>query len=253
MLDAERENPVCGDSYAKVFMSEEGIRIFEPFKEEVNPNAGNVARHRVIDDLLREELSTNPDLQIVIIGAGFDSRAYRLPGGIWIELDEPQIIQYKNQRLMVSDCKNQLQRIPIDFSNDSLADKLAPYSGSQHVIVVIEGVFMYLSTTQITQLLKTLQQLFPVHRLFCDLMKRSFFVKYSRPIHEKIVGLGATFKDIVDNPKEVFLENGYRHIETISIVEKVSEFGPVKIPKLMLKYFLRTLHKGYCIVAFETQ
>jgi O-methyltransferase involved in polyketide biosynthesis len=44
----------------------------------------------IIDDLLREELVANPNLTVVIIGAGFDTRAFRLQGGTWIELDEPQ-------------------------------------------------------------------------------------------------------------------------------------------------------------------
>ena len=48
MQDAESNKPICGDVYAKVFMSEEGLRILEKFKDEVNPNASNVARARVL-------------------------------------------------------------------------------------------------------------------------------------------------------------------------------------------------------------
>ena len=122
MRDAERERPVCGDVYAKVFMNEDGLGILETFKDETAPNSSNVARHRIIDDLLRQELAAHPDLRVVIIGAGFDTRAYRLKGGTWLELDEPQVIAYKNERLPASDAQNKLQRIAIDFSTDSLAD-----------------------------------------------------------------------------------------------------------------------------------
>jgi O-methyltransferase involved in polyketide biosynthesis len=97
MQDAEREKPVCGDTYAKTFMNEDGLGILETFKDETRPNISNVARHRLIDDLLRQELIDHPDLCVVIIGAGFDSRAYRLKGGTWVELDEPQVIAYKNE------------------------------------------------------------------------------------------------------------------------------------------------------------
>ena len=91
MQDAVSANPVCGDTYAQIFMNADGLRILEAFKDEARPNASNVARHRIIDDFLRQELIANPNLQIVLIGAGFDSRAYRLNGGKWIELDEPQV------------------------------------------------------------------------------------------------------------------------------------------------------------------
>ena len=87
MRDAESAKPVCGDVYAKLFMNEDGLRILEKFKDEVNPNTSNVARHRVIDDLLRDELAVNPNLRVVIIGAGFDSRAYRLQGGTFCSLE----------------------------------------------------------------------------------------------------------------------------------------------------------------------
>src|SRR5262245_51752481 len=102
MQDAERPNPVCGDVHARTFMNDEGLRMFEAFKNETNPNASNVARHRIIDDLLRRAILASPNLQVVIIGAGFDSRAYRIRGGTWIELDEPQVIQYKDERLAAS-------------------------------------------------------------------------------------------------------------------------------------------------------
>ena len=101
MQDAENANPICDDTYARVFMNEEALRFLETFKDDIGPNLGNVVRHRIIDDLLRRELESNPHERVLIIGAGFDTRAYRLQGGSWIELDEPQVIVYKNERLPV--------------------------------------------------------------------------------------------------------------------------------------------------------
>jgi len=54
MQDAKRDKPVCGDTYAKVFMNEQGLQILEAFKDETRPNISNVGRHRIIDDLLRK-------------------------------------------------------------------------------------------------------------------------------------------------------------------------------------------------------
>ncbi|HEY0376017.1 MAG TPA: SAM-dependent methyltransferase [Pyrinomonadaceae bacterium] len=253
MQDAERGSPVCGDVYAKVFMNEDGLRILEAFKDETNPNASNVARHRIIDELLRAELLADPSLRVVIIGAGFDSRAYRLEGGAWVELDEPQVIAYKNERLPASGCKNELQRIAIDFSTDSLEEKLSPFSGRDPVAVVIEGVFMYLEEEAIGQLLQTLRRLFPRHRLICDLMTREFFENYGRTVHEKLTGLGASFKFIADNPEGVFIENGYVLTERIPIVEKGVLFGSPEMPSDVWKTLQPTLPTGYAIYVFESR
>lgn len=254
MQDAEREQPVCGDVYAKVFMNEDGLRIFEKFKDETGPNSSNVARHRIVDDLLRQELAAHPDLRVVIIGAGFDTRAYRLKGGTWVELDEPQMIAYKNERLPVADAQNELHRVAIDFSTDSLEDKLSPFAGrGGPVVVVVEGVFMYLEQQAIEQLLQTLRRLFPQHKLICDLMTRKFFEKYGRTIHEKLTGMGATFKFTADNPEEIFVKNGYERVDQISTVVKSTEFEGKKIPKILFKTLLRTLASGYAIYVFEAK
>jgi len=253
MQDAASDNPVCGDVYAKLFMNEEGLRILEKFKEEVNPNASNVARARIVDDLLREELAANPNLRVVLIGAGFDSRAYRLNGGDWVELDEPQVIAYKDERLPASQAQNPLRRIPIDFASESVEEKLLAIAGSGGpTVVVIEGVFMYLEQETIRRLLETLHRLFPEHKLICDLMTRKFFEKYGRTIHEKLTGMGATFKFTVDNPEELFLQSGYRREACISIVEKSAEYQSRKIPKILVRTVLRTLTSGYAIYVFAS-
>lgn len=251
MRDAEREMPVCGDTYAKLFMSEEAMKILDKFKDEVGPNTSNVARHRIIDDLLRDELVAHPNLTVVIIGAGFDSRAFRLKGGSWVELDEPQVIAYKNERLPASQSPNELERISIDFSTDSLEEKLWSYAGRSPVVVVIEGVFMYLDEETIKQLLQTLHRAFPHHKLICDLMTRKFFEKFGRTIREKITGMGAPFKLTTDNPEALFVQSGYRRIGWYSMMEKAFEFESKKIPKIVLRTFLRALTKGYAIYVFE--
>ena len=252
MRDAESSKPVCGDTYAKLFMNEDGLRILETFKDETRPNASNVARHRIIDDLLRRELLSSPNLSIVIIGAGFDSRAYRLNGGMWVELDEPQVITYKNDRLPASECTNELHRIAIDFSTDSLEEKLSAFAGPTPVVIVIEGVFMYLEEATIRQLLQTLHRLFPQHKLICDLMNSKFFEKYGRTIHEKLTGMGATFKFTAGDPEEVFVKSGYERVARISIVEKSMEFESRTVPRILLKTILRTLASGYSIYVFES-
>jgi methyltransferase (TIGR00027 family) len=251
MQDAERDNPVCGDSYAKVFLNEEGIRIFEAFKDETNPNASTVTRHRMIDDLLCQDLLANPNLSVVIIGAGFDSRAYRHEGGTWVELDEPQVIAYKNERLPVSVCENELRRLSIDFSTDSLEAKLSPFSSRSPVVIVIEGVFMYLEANAIEQLLTTLHNLFPQHKLICDLMTREFFEQSGRTLHEKITGMGTSFKFIVDNPEAAFLKSGYQLKERASIIATAVALGSIQVPQVLLTTVLRSMVDGYAVHVFE--
>jgi methyltransferase (TIGR00027 family) len=250
MQDAERSAPVCNDIYAKLFMNEDGLNILEAFKDDIRPNESNVARHRIIDDLVQHELDADSDRLIVLIGAGFDSRAFRLKGGSWVELDEPQVMSYKNERLPSEKSPNELQRIPIDFASESVEDKLARFS-NRSAVIVIEGVFMYLETKNIDSLLQTLGRLFPKHKLICDLMTREFFENSGKTINEKITGMGAPFKFTPDNPEEVFLKAGYELNDEICIIEKSVVFQMPNIPATVLDGIRSSLPTGYSIYAFE--
>jgi len=84
-------------------------------------------------------------------------------------------------------------------------------------------------------------------------MTRKFFEKYGRTIHEKLTGMGATFKFTADNPQEIFVRNGYERVDQISIVVKSTEFESRKIPKILFRTLLRTLASGYAIYVFEAK
>jgi methyltransferase (TIGR00027 family) len=251
MLDAEQSAPVCGDVYAKLFMSGDGLTIFESFRDMTYANALNVARPRIIDDFIRQQLLADPKLQIVLIGAGFDSRAFRMQGGVWIELDEPAVIDLKNNRLPADECKNTLHRIAIDFQTESLEEKLSPFSSDRPVVVVIEGVFMYLSVQEITKVFHMLGRLFPSHLLICDLMDSAFFKKYVGPTSHKLEALGARFIYLVKHPEQLFIDNGYQQSERFSIASKASEYGGLKIPQILMNWFMPTFRKGYSIFVFS--
>jgi O-methyltransferase involved in polyketide biosynthesis len=91
--------------------------------------------------------------------------------------------------------------VAIDFAHDSLAERLASFAGPEPTHVVIEGVLMYLTQAQRTELLETLRRLFPRHFVYCDLMRQSFFRRYSRDLHDRIVGLGASFTYMSESPE----------------------------------------------------
>ena len=253
MHDADNPNSVCGDAFAKDFMTEKGLQVFESLKEDKNANLSILARHRAIDDFLRQEIAADPQLRVILIGAGFDSRAFRFKGGAWVEIDEPQVIAHKNERLPAGNCDNRLERIPIDFATESLEDKLSAFAGDAPVVFVVEGVLMYLEREEIKRLLQTLNRLFPNHKLIADMMDSKFLKKYGDSLHEKLSGIGASFLFNPDKPDRIFLENGYRLLDKTSIMGKAVELKLIRIPGILLKTVLRTLANGNAVYVFQAQ
>lgn len=107
-----------------------------------------------------------PDMQVVICGAGFDSRAYRLhaPRGVrFFEVDLPQhpgVQEYKAGRLarygIVTD---QVRLLPIDHKTQSLADvlKAGGHDPSKPTIFLAEGLTMYLTEESIADMVKSMR------------------------------------------------------------------------------------------------
>ena len=111
-----------------------------------------IARTKYFDAVFREAIEHSFD-QIVIFGAGFDSRALRFSrlntGTRIFELDAPTTQQeklkaYQLKRLVIPD---NLVFIPIDFNQESLAEKTAQagFAAGRRSLFLLEGVTMYLS------------------------------------------------------------------------------------------------------------
>ena len=250
MRDAESQHPVCGDQFAKLFMNEEGMRIFERFAGERGPNRSNVARARYIDDLLRARLALDAHLQVVLIGCGFDSRAFRLQGGAWFELDEPALISYKDERLPAARAPNPLQRIAIDFEADSLREKLRPLAASVPTVFIIEGVTMYVTAESLRSTLGILRSSVPDHQVIADLMTRRFIETYGRTVERIIAQLGAQMIP-GDQPALPFEACGYREVSSQQVVRAAFAYQSLDWLVPAVRVFFPGLFSGYSVHVFE--
>ncbi|WP_158621673.1 class I SAM-dependent methyltransferase [Corallococcus aberystwythensis] len=249
--DARQPRPLCNDTFAARFMDDEARQVWARFQSFREANASNAARHQIIDALVQEELDRAPDARVVVLGAGFDTRAYRLRGGRWLEVDEPAILTLKEAKLPVTEAKNPLERLSIDFAAESLARKLAPYQDSRRTHVIIEGVLMYLSDAQRADMFAVLRQVFPHHAVYCDLMTATFQREYSRDLHAVLVSMGASFQDMKDTPEATLLEAGYTAASSTSVPLRALELAGKRVPAFIVRRFMRTVRDGYRIWKFE--
>jgi methyltransferase (TIGR00027 family) len=111
------------------------------------PRMSAVARTRLIDDLLKEAV---PE-QVLLLGAGYDSRAHRLPNmPTTYEVDHPATQQAKRRR--VKDRPN-VHYIPVDFNKERLTEAGIP---RKRTAVIWEGVTNYLTEAAVDRTLRDL-------------------------------------------------------------------------------------------------
>jgi len=114
----------------------------------------------VIDDFVTDALSAGCT-QLVLLGAGYDTRATRLPAAAAVavfEVDHPTTQQRKRDAL--DDASGHVRYVPVDFETDSLPGALtaAGLDRDRRSCVVWEGVFSYLTPAAIDRTLEALVQ-----------------------------------------------------------------------------------------------
>jgi len=250
-LDAASSSPVCGDHFAQRFMSSDAWTMFEPFRGLRRPNASNIARHRIIDDLLRTAIQSRPETAVVIIGAGFDTRAFRLPGGRWIELDEPAVIALKETLLPAHDAPNPLTRVPIAFDREPLGAALASFRNLSRAVVVLEGVLPYLYAAEVREMFHAIRTTLAGPTVVCDLTTQGFVRRYAGDIGKVLRELGAPYGRLEVDPLELIQAAGFRLTTRQSIMGRAVTLGMLKFPRWLLATVLRSLRDGYTVATFE--
>ncbi len=108
------------------------------------------ARARFAEDRVAEAVAAGA-AQVVILGAGLDTFAYRNPHPDLrvFEVDHPATQAWKHQRLTASgiDLPERLTFVPVDFETDTLATRLAAagFSRTDPAVFVWLGVVFYLT------------------------------------------------------------------------------------------------------------
>jgi methyltransferase (TIGR00027 family) len=133
------------------------------------PDRGSVTtmfiRTRHLDTSL-EDATRDGTLQVIILGAGFDSRGYRFPerlrGMRFLEVDYGPTQEHKKQRVRAAlgSLPQHVRYIPMDFTKDDLLTQLRKggYSETERSLYIWEGVTMYLPESAVASTLRFMRE-----------------------------------------------------------------------------------------------
>ena len=144
--------PICTDPWAAALVPEAEAMLTSftaPVPAELG--LGVAVRTAVIDDALhRLHASSNGIRQVVVLGAGFDSRAARFerPGLRFFEVDHPatQADKLERARRATNYPIDSASYVPCDIENSDFAPALAAagFRRDERTLIVWEGVTGYL-------------------------------------------------------------------------------------------------------------
>lgn len=159
--ETDRPDAVFRDPLAARLIGERGQRIADAMPNGKMMAWVMVLRTSAIDRLILQSLALGCDT-VLNLGAGLDTRPYRLslPAKLrWIEVDFPDMVQFKDEQLASETPACLLERIAVDLSDAAarraLLDRVA--ATSKRIVVLTEGVLPYLTNDEATALARDLR------------------------------------------------------------------------------------------------
>lgn len=198
--------------YGKARVSEQNIILHDPkaeeiWKAETFPIKGrsgskwltyNMAmRARVFDDWTDAMLKENGDAMVLHVGCGLDGRVLRVsePYRMWIDCDLPDVIEIR--RKYYQETEN-YRMLALDASDTEQAGKLPD---CEKVIVVMEGLSMYLTNDKLHDFFKIMQEKYAEIHVLMDVYTE-FGAKASK-IKNPINDVGVTEVYGIDDMEEL--------------------------------------------------
>ena len=233
--ETKRQDALFKDPLADLLAGEKGHSIARMMSDSRYSSWTIVIRTCVIDEMIDKLIRQNDIEMVVNLGAGLDTRPYRLdiPKSIqWIEIDYPHLIEFKDTKLKEEAPRCQLERIGVDLSNVNDRQKLFEQLNSYNkkTLVLTEGVIPYLSEEQVGSLAADLRST-PNFSYWITEYHSTELYKHQRNKRKNSEMGNSPFQFFPDNWFDVFNKNGWSLKENNYLFEKGRELSrPFPLP-----------------------
>lgn len=194
---AQPGNPIFFDPKAQDILNQvdyDFTRLRVPYKTVILI----CQRAKKMDAVSRDFLAQQPSGVVLHLGCGLDNRFWRVDNGKvdWYDLDMPPVIELRKQFFPVSDRYHLIASSVTDLGWMALVK-----AANRPVLVVVEGLLMYLSEVEVKHLLLQLHDTFPGCRLIADVFSR--MTARSATQHPSLKHTGASIGWGIDDPSEI--------------------------------------------------
>lgn len=172
-------------------------------------------RGMLIDDATKMFLREHPDSTVLYLGCGLDARAKRLgfPADLWYDLDFPQVIELKKQLFEETE---HYKYIPSSVTDWDWMDQVADHG--RPVLVIAEGLLMYLSGQEVETLLFKLRDRFKDVTMIFDAYS-GLTARHAKN-HPSLKQTGASIQWGIDSPSQVeAFGDGIIHQKTLYLTD----------------------------------
>lgn len=216
-MESERPDPVFRDPFARRLAGARGEEIVRSIKPSQRHAWSFIARTHLIDTFVQQEVASGADM-VIDLAAGLDARPYRmdLPASLrWVEIDLPEMLDYKAAILDKETPVCQLERIPLDLADATARRAVFERLGStsRRALVISEGLLVYLTADQVCALGRDLASQQSFRRWATDLTNPALLKMLQRQVGARLGEAGAPLKFGPEEGPRFFERCGWKPVD----------------------------------------
>ncbi len=235
-MESERRDPLFRDPYARRLAGEQGEAILRGMKQGRRWAWPMIVRTAVMDEIILRAIDRDGVDTVLNLAAGLDARPYRLalPKTLrWVDVDLPDILTYKEQQLA-----GETPSCTVEFAKVDLRDAAARrtlFAGvaesAQRVLVVTEGLLIYLTPPQVADLAKDLAAQPAFHQWLIDIASPLLLQWMQRTWGKTATAGNAAFIFAPAEDTKFFEPYGWREVEYRNTMDEGVRLK--RVPKMM--------------------
>lgn len=223
-IETERPDAHFHDRFAHILAGERGKQIMQ-LGGGKSAGWSLVVRTCVIDELILQSIKKEGIDTVLNLGAGLDTRPYRLflPASLhWIEVDLPSVIDYKQQKLASVQPVCSLESVKLDLTDLAASHALFTKinSTAKKVLVITEGLIVYLTSEQVALLALTLHRQANFVRWISDLASPLTLKFVQKKYIKALTDANAVQQFAPEAGSDFFKSYGWRSVQFRSLLEE---------------------------------
>ena len=240
--ESERKDALFDDPFARRLAGEHGFDLLDAMPKGRRYGAWPmVMRTVVFDRLLLERVKDGTDV-VLNLAAGLDARPYRMPlpkDLLWVEVDLPGMIDYKTEVLAGETPVCRLERVSRDLADAAARRDVFGGVGARgkNVLVLSEGLLIYLETEQVEELSRDLLAVPSVRTWVVDIaspaLRKLMLKTWGKSLH----AAGAPFRFAPDEGPAFFERQGWRVVSTKSSFREAADLKRLPFPISLFSVF----------------
>lgn len=200
-LDATSSRSILHDTMALDTIRQIDLDFTRIGIQRAGDVAGVALRSRHFDGWTREFLAVHPRATVLHLGCGMDARVFRVgpgPGVRWYDVDYPDVIDLRRKIFPDLESGGEYTTVPTPVAPP---DWLGQIPDDLPVLVVAEGLTMYLRAAEGHELFRAVVERFPGGQLIFDALSRRAIGM--QRVNAPVRRAGATLRWGVDSPGEL--------------------------------------------------